>query len=76
MTLEQNPFPYAGHWYWRDENGKVSRGFRSQREALRNLLDSLDARETWWAWFRLKWTELWHDTRGQGQGVGQSGPKG
>jgi hypothetical protein len=75
-TPQPNPFMHAGYWYWRDEDGKVSRAFYTQRGALRDLLRTLDAREQWWAWFCQKAVEFWHDTRGTRQGLGQSGPKG
>lgn len=62
-----NPFEHAGHWYWLDETGEVSRAFKTQRAALRDLLNYLD-----WLdngpnlWQRIWWPlkEFFRDTRG------------
>lgn len=59
--LKANPFMHAGHWYWTDEKGKISRAFASQVDALRDLLDYIEP--PWWKRTWAKIDEFMKDTR-------------
>lgn len=65
--LQANPFEHAGHWYWRDETGNCSRAFKTQRDALRDLLNYLDWLANGPPWHARLWNQLkefCNDTRG------------
>lgn len=64
--IERNPFEYAGHWFWRDENAHPHGPYKSQLEALRGLMDHISP--LWYTRWRRNlmtaWKDFLHDTRG------------
>lgn len=59
---QQNPFPWAGQWYWRDEKEVCHGPYASQVFALRKLLNHIVP--PWYVrwWNNLK--DFWNDARG------------
>lgn len=59
---EVNPFKYAGHWFWRDENTHPHGPFASQVDALYGLLAHIAP-----PWYIRLWRNVklfWGDTNG------------